>query len=67
MRGLKHSGFVLSDENDSIPWSWDGKGGKFSAKQAYEVQFINDLNDVLEDSLIDVWKWQILLQIKLFF
>jgi len=46
VRGIKHYGFVLSDENDSIVWSWDGKGGKVSPKQAYEVQLLDDLDDV---------------------
>jgi hypothetical protein len=36
-----------------------GKEGKFSTKQAYEVQFLEENDDDLEDWLIDIWKWQI--------
>jgi hypothetical protein len=39
VRELKYSGFVLSVESDSIVWSWDSKGRKVFAKQAYEVHF----------------------------
>jgi hypothetical protein len=66
VRGLKHYGFVLSDVRDSIVWSWDSKEGKVSAKQAYEVQFLEEMDVGLEDWLIDIWKWQIPLRIKLF-
>jgi hypothetical protein len=40
------------DSNDSIVWSWDVKGGKVSAKQAYEVQFIDDSDDGLRDGFL---------------
>jgi hypothetical protein len=66
VRELKYSGFVLSVESDSIVWSWDSKGGKVSAKQAYEVQFLDDNDDVSEDWLNDVLKWQIPMRTKLF-
>jgi hypothetical protein len=36
-----------------------GKEGKFYAKQAYEVHFLEENDDGLEDWLIDIWKWQI--------
>ena len=66
VRGLKHSRFVLSKVSDSIVWSWDNKEGKVSTKQAYEVQFLEENDDGLEDWLIDIWKSQIPLRIKLF-
>lgn len=59
VRGLKHSGFVLYNDIDSIVWSWDSKVGKVSAKQAYEVQFLDDSEDVSKELLIDVLKWHI--------
>jgi hypothetical protein len=46
VRGLKHYGFVLFVETHSIVWSWDNKGGKVTAKQAYEVQCLDDNEDV---------------------
>jgi hypothetical protein len=36
-----------------------GKEGKVSTKQAYEVKFLEENDDDLEDWLIDIWKWQI--------
>jgi hypothetical protein len=45
LRGLKHSSFFLSDESDSIIWSWYNSEGNVSAKQAYEVQFLDDIGD----------------------
>jgi hypothetical protein len=30
-------GIELNDENDTLLWSWNTKGGQVNAKQAYEV------------------------------
>jgi hypothetical protein len=66
VRGLKHSGFVLSDVRDKIVWTWDNKEGKVYAKQAYEVQFLEKMDVDLKEWMIDIWKWKIPLRIKLF-
>jgi hypothetical protein len=39
VRGLKHSGFVLSNESDSIVWSWDNKEGKFLQNKLMRCNF----------------------------
>jgi len=65
--GLKHSGFTLTDERDHIVWSWDNKLGKVFAKQAYEVQFLEDLEEEQNEWMRDIWNWHIPFRIKLFF
>jgi hypothetical protein len=37
VKGLVGSGFELNNEKDSLLWSLDTKGGKVTAKHAYEA------------------------------
>jgi hypothetical protein len=55
VRGLKHSSFTLIDERDKIVWSWDNKLGIVYAKQAYEVQFLEDLEKEQKGWMGDIW------------
>jgi hypothetical protein len=66
VRGLKHPRFTLTNEIDKIVWSWDNKLGFVSAKQGYEVQFLEDLEEEQKDLTRDIWNWLIPLRIKLF-
>jgi hypothetical protein len=46
VKGLKHSGFALSTEGDRLVWTWNNKLGIVSAKEAYEMQFLEKREDV---------------------
>lgn len=35
--GLKSCGFQLSNEDDALLWSWNGKNGGITAKLAYDA------------------------------
>jgi hypothetical protein len=66
VKGLKLSGFMLNNENDSLVWSWDHKGGTINAKQAYEVQCLVDIEFDTKEWTLELWKWHIPLRLKLF-
>jgi hypothetical protein len=42
VKGLVSTGINLKDDKDTLIWSWDTKGGQFNAKQAYEVQLLEE-------------------------
>jgi hypothetical protein len=47
-------------------WSWNTKGGQVNAKQAYEIQSLDD-NEVCQNEwYLELWKWKIPLKVKLF-
>jgi hypothetical protein len=43
VKGLVGSGYELNNEKYILLWSWDTKGGQVNAKQAYEVQLVEDV------------------------
>jgi hypothetical protein len=59
-------GFELNNEKDTLLWSWDTKGGQVNAKQAYEVQLLEEV--VVEPTYwyTELWQWQLPLKVKLF-
>jgi hypothetical protein len=66
VKGLNWSGFELNDETDTLVWSWDTKGGQVNAKQAYEVQCLDDHELISKEWFLDLWNWQLPLRIQLF-
>ena len=42
--GLKSSGFMLSEKEDTLLWSWKSKNGEISAKMDYDALFY-DMRD----------------------
>jgi hypothetical protein len=43
VKGLVGSGFELNVEKDTLIWSWNTKEGQVNAKQAYEVQMMEEV------------------------
>jgi hypothetical protein len=66
VKGLVGSGFELNVENDTLMWSWNTKGGHVNAKQAYEVQMMEDSEGCQLFWYIELWKWKIPFKVKLF-
>jgi hypothetical protein len=66
VKGLVGSGFELNNEKDTLMWSWDTKGGQVNAKQAYEVQLMEDMEEEPTFWYTELWKWQLPLKVKLF-
>jgi hypothetical protein len=66
IKGLLGSGIDLNAEKDSLLWSWDTKRGQVNAKQAYEVQLLEEEVADTPFWYSDLWQWQIPLKVKLF-
>jgi hypothetical protein len=65
-KGIIWTGIELNDENDTLVWSWNTKGGQVNAKQAYEVQCLDDHEVISNEWYLDLWNWKMPLRIKLF-
>lgn len=66
VKGLVGSGYELNNENDTLLWSWDTKGGQVNAKQAYEVQLLEEVVEEPTFWYTELWHWQLPLKFKLF-
>ena len=65
VKGLVGSGFELNEENNTLIWSWNTKEGQVNAKQAYEVQMMEESEGCHMLWYKELWKWQIPLKVKL--
>jgi hypothetical protein len=66
IKGLVGSGFDLNSDKDTLLWSWDTKGGQVNAKQAYEVQMMENVEVEPNYWYVELWTWQLPLKVKLF-
>jgi ribonuclease HI len=65
-KGLVSVGIELTDEKDSLLWSWDTKEGQVTSKLAYKVQMLEGRGEETKFWYTEIWEWQLPIKVKLF-